>query len=146
MSYYLISLNEMAKMWLSPQQYFSHEKKPICSIIWDSYKLESRVDNQKTIVTYPLRRHTGYCNFICFSQMLSFFYILIIHYYSEIPIKRFSTQAGTLFFQLTELKTKTNPNGHRVVAVWVRFGFQLGLRQIQALIIIYTMHCALSRL
>ena len=25
-----------------------------------------------------------------------------------------------------ELKTKTNPNGHHPVAVWVRFGFQLG--------------------
>ena len=25
-----------------------------------------------------------------------------------------------------ELKTKTNPNGHHSVAVWVRFGFQLG--------------------
>ena len=24
-----------------------------------------------------------------------------------------------------ELKTKTNPNGHHPVAVWVRFGFQL---------------------
>ena len=24
-----------------------------------------------------------------------------------------------------ELKTKTNPNGHHFVAVWVRFGFQL---------------------
>ena len=24
-----------------------------------------------------------------------------------------------------ELKTKTNPNGHHYVAVWVRFGFQL---------------------
>ena len=27
-----------------------------------------------------------------------------------------------------------NPNGHRVVAVWVRFGVQLGRRQTQALI------------
>ena len=27
-----------------------------------------------------------------------------------------------------------------VVAVWVRFGFQLGLRQWEALIILYTMH------
>ena len=25
-----------------------------------------------------------------------------------------------------ELKTKTNPNGHHFLAVWVRFGFQLG--------------------
>ena len=33
-----------------------------------------------------------------------------------------------------ELKTKTNPNGHKEVAVWVRFGFQLGLRQWEALI------------
>ena len=33
-----------------------------------------------------------------------------------------------------ELNTKTNPNGHRVVAVWVRFGVQLGLRQTPALI------------
>ena len=26
-----------------------------------------------------------------------------------------------------ELKTKTNPNGHHSMAVWVRFGFQLDL-------------------
>ena len=32
------------------------------------------------------------------------------------------------------MNTKTNPNGHRVVAVWVRFGVQLGLRQTPALI------------
>ena len=31
------------------------------------------------------------------------------------------------------MNTKTNPNGHRVVAVWVRFGVQLGLRQTPAL-------------
>ena len=35
-----------------------------------------------------------------------------------------------------ELKTKTNPNSHKVVAVWVHFGFQLGLRRTLAQIII----------
>ena len=48
---------------------------------------------------------------------------------------RFSALGGSLFFKQIELKTKTNPNGHRVVTVWVRFGFQLGLRQWEALII-----------
>ena len=37
-----------------------------------------------------------------------------------------------------ELRTKTNTNGPHSVAVRVRFGFQLGLRQTQALITIYT--------
>ena len=32
------------------------------------------------------------------------------------------------------MNTKTNPNGYRVVAVWVRFGVQLGLRQTPAMI------------
>ena len=33
----------------------------------------------------------------------------------------------------------------RGVAVWVRFGFQLGLRQSEALVIIYTMHFLVNR-
>ena len=33
-----------------------------------------------------------------------------------------------------ELKTKTKPNGQKMVPVWVRFGVQLGLRQTLALI------------
>ena len=32
-----------------------------------------------------------------------------------------------------------------MVTVWARFGFQLGLRQTQALIIIYTMHFLVNR-
>ena len=36
-----------------------------------------------------------------------------------------------------KFNTKPNPNGHHFVAVWVRFGFQLGLRQKLALIIMY---------
>ena len=31
-----------------------------------------------------------------------------------------------LFIPKAELNTKTNPNGHHFVAVWVRFGVQLG--------------------
>ena len=38
------------------------------------------------------------------------------------------------------MNTITNPNGHKVVVVWVRFGVQLGLPQTKALIISYTMH------
>ena len=34
-----------------------------------------------------------------------------------------------------DLKIKTNPNGQRVVAFWVGFGFKLGLRQWEELII-----------
>ena len=30
------------------------------------------------------------------------------------------------FLPKAELNTKMNPNGHHPVAVWVRFGFQLG--------------------
>ena len=59
---------------------------------------------------------------------------------NNIPLHGFPRLADHFFSSESELKTKTNPNGHRVVAVWVRFGFQLGLRQTQALIIIYTMH------
>ena len=52
---------------------------------------------------------------------------------------RFSALGGSLFLEWTEFKTKTNPNGHKVLTIWVCFGFQLGLRQNQILILIYTM-------
>ena len=38
------------------------------------------------------------------------------------------------------MNTETNPNGHKVVAVWVCFGIQVALLKTQALIITYTMH------
>ena len=51
------------------------------------------------------------------------------------------TQALIIIYTINFLVNRVeNQNGHKVVAVWVRFGFQLGLRRTQALIIIYTMH------
>ena len=46
---------------------------------------------------------------------------------------------GRLFFQLIQFNTERSSSTHKVEAVSVRFRVQLGLRQTQALIIIYTM-------
>ena len=56
-----------------------------------------------------------------------------------VHVTRFSARGGWLSFQQIELKpkrTQTTSGG----AVWARFGFQLGLRQWEVLIMSYTMH------
>ena len=56
-----------------------------------------------------------------------------------VHVTRFSARGESLSFQQIELKlkrTQTTPGG----AVWARFGFQLGLRQWEVLILSYTMH------
>ena len=77
----------------------------------------------------------------CACHLLYIFHIIQTHAYSYIhaPFIVFGVGWFT-FFQRTELKSKTIPNGHRVLVVSVCLSFQLDLGQTQVVIIIYTMH------
>ena len=68
---------------------------------------------------------------------------IFIHFYIITIFKIFTVHGFLRQMEhfLTDMSNRVeHQNGRRVMAVWVRFGVQLGLRQTPALIIIYTMH------
>ena len=62
---------------------------------------------------------------------------LVVSMLSIVDIHGFPRQPGHFFSGESSLKPKRTQTATEVVAVWVRFGFQLGLRQWEALIIMY---------
>ena len=67
-----------------------------------------------------------------------FFYTMIMFFFLTIcAYTRFSAPAGHYFSGESSWKPKRTQTATEVVAVWVRFGFQLGLRQWEALIIMH---------